>query len=297
MGNWMDKFRAMALFKKVAETGSFSQAAGELNVSKSMISKEISKLENQIGSRLLQRNTRNLQLTEIGVGYLNRCRQILMQVKDADSFVQFLQSKPIGKLKINAPMSLGITDLRYVFSEFMQAYPEIDLDISLSDEYVDLIEEGYDIGFRAMSQLQDLNYIGKPIAEFQLHVVAAPGYLQSNSEVKTPEDLINHNCFSYTYATDSNTWPINNGIGISGQLSANSTLLLKQAALDGLGIALLPSFVCRSELASKKLIEILPLCERPSLKFYVLYPAREFVPPKITLCVDFIQQWYLKNKD
>ncbi|MFT5741165.1 MAG: DNA-binding transcriptional LysR family regulator [Planctomycetota bacterium] len=292
----MDKLRAMALFKKVAETGSFSQAADELNVSKSMISKELSKLENQIGSRLLQRNTRNLQLTEIGTGYLKRCRQILMQVKDADSFVQFLQSKPIGKLKINAPMSLGITDLRFVFSEFMQAYPEIELDISLSDEYVDLIEEDYDIGFRAMSQLQDLNYIGRPIAEFKLHIVAAPGYLNSNPEVKTPDDLVNHNCFSYTYATGSNSWPIDGGVEISGQLSANSTLLLKQAALDGLGIALLPSFVCKSDLNSKKLIEILPSCKRPSLKFYVLYPAREFIPPKITLCVNFIQQWFLNRK-
>ncbi len=292
----MDKLRAMALFKKVAETGSFSQAAEELHVSKSMISKEISKLENQIGSRLLQRNTRQLQLTEIGDGYLKRCRQILMQVKDADSFVQYLQSKPIGKLKINAPMSLGITDLSFVFSEFMQAYPDIELDISLSDEYVDLIEEGYDIGFRAMSQLQDLNYVGKPIAEFKLHIVAAPAYLKSNAKVKTPEDLVNHNCFSYSYAADSHSWPINKGVEISGQLSANSTLLLKQAALDGLGIALLPSFVCRAELDSKKLIELLPTSKRPTLKFYVLYPAREFVPPKITLCVDFIQQWYSIRK-
>lgn len=292
----MDKLRAMALFNKVAETRSFSHAADELNVSKSMISKEISKLENQIGSRLLQRNTRKLQLTEIGVGYLKRCRQILMQDKDADSFVQYLQSKPIGKLKINAPMSLGLTDLRFVFSEFMRAYPEIELDISLSDEYVDLIEEGYDIGFRAMSQLQDLNYIGKPIAEFKLYIVAAPNYLKSNPKVTIPEDLINHNCFSYTYATESKSWPINNGIKITGQLTANSTLLIKQAALDGLGIAVLPGFVCKSDLDSKKLVEILPFCERPSLKFYVLYPAREFVPPKITLCVNFIHQWYLNRQ-
>jgi DNA-binding transcriptional LysR family regulator len=292
----MDKLRAMALFKKVAETGSFSLAANELNVSKSMISKEISKLENQIGSRLLQRNTRQLQLTEIGTGYLKRCRQILMQVKDADSFVQSLQSKPMGKLKINAPMSLGLTDLRFVFAEFMQAYPEIELDVSLSDEYVDLIEEGYDIGFRAMSQLQDLNYIGKPIAEFKLHIVAAPSYIKSNPKINAPEDLINQNCFSYTYATDSKSWPIGNGVKISGKLTANSTLLIKQAVLGGLGIAVLPSFVCRSELDSKKLIEILPYYERPSLKFYVLYPAREFVPPKITLCVNFIHQWYLNRQ-
>lgn len=294
-GQFMDKLRAMELFVKVAEIGSFSGAADALNISKSMISKEVSKLEKQIGARLLQRSTRKLQLTEIGRGYLNRCRQILLQVKDTESFVLHMQSKPRGKLKINAPMTLGISDLRFAFSDFMAAFPEIELDITLSDEQVDLIEQGFDIGFRAMTQLTDLNYIGKPIGEFQLHVVASPSYLKAQSAVETLDDLVNHNCLAYSYSLAGTSWPIGGGVPITGQLKANNTLFIRQAALDGRGIAVLPSFVCKTDLESGELVELLQNYERPTLKFYVLYPAREFVPPKITQCVDFIHNWFSKQ--
>jgi DNA-binding transcriptional LysR family regulator len=289
----VDKLRAIELFVKVAEAGSFIHVANEQEVSKSMISKEISKLEASIGARLLQRSTRKLQLTEIGEEYLLRCKKILLNVEDSESLVQDMQSLPRGKIKINAPMTLGLTDLMYAFSAFMEAYPDIELDISLSDEPVDLIKEGFDIGFRAMSQLVDLNYVGKPVIDFNLHIVASPEYIDANAKIRVPSDLTQHNCFTYTYAMKGGlSWPIAEGVPISGQLKANNTLFIKQAALDGRGIALLPSFVCSAEIKEGRLVELLPAAKRPNLKFYILYPAREFVPLKTRSCVDFIEQWF-----
>ncbi|MBL4638602.1 MAG: LysR family transcriptional regulator, partial [Proteobacteria bacterium] len=141
----MDTLRAMQLFVRLADLGSFTKVADETNHSKSMISKEISRLEDNLGARLLQRSTRKLQLTQVGEGYLERCRDILINLEDAQSYVQDLQDKPKGKLKINAPMALGITDLSAMFADFMLAYPDIELDIHLGDEPIDLIEQGFDV--------------------------------------------------------------------------------------------------------------------------------------------------------
>ncbi|NKB65159.1 MAG: LysR family transcriptional regulator [Gammaproteobacteria bacterium] len=292
----MDKLRAMKLFVKVADTGSFIKVANEMNVSKSMISKEVSKLEAEIGARLLHRSTRSLQLTEIGEGYLLRCKKILLKIEDTEWFVQDMQSSPRGSLRINAPMALGLTDLNSAFSAFMQAFPNIELDISLSDEPVDLIHDGFDIGFRAMSKMVDLNYAGKPIMDFKLHVVASPEYINANPLINAAKDLVKHNCFAYTYAMAGATWPIGSGVSISGQLKANNTIFIKQAARDGRGVALLPSFVCRTELEDGRLIELLPDAKRPTLKFYVLYPAREFVPLKTKSCVDFMGEWFSSKR-
>ena len=130
----MDKLRAMRLFVRLADLGSFTRVAEQMNASKSMVSKEIGRLEDDLGSRLLHRSTRNVQLTHVGEGYLQRAREILSKLEDADNFAQDLQQNLRGKLKINAPMALGITDLANLFSDFMLAYPDIELDIHLGDE-------------------------------------------------------------------------------------------------------------------------------------------------------------------
>ena len=289
----MDKLRAMSLFVRVVDAGSFTAVADELHVTTSMISKEIRRLEEALGARLMHRSTRGQQLTSIGEGYLQRCRQLLIQVDDADAYVSHMQSNPVGKLRVNAPMSLGITELTHMFSAYMKTYPDIELDIVLGDESQDLIEHGFDLGFRATSQRFDSNYIGKPLTQFRFQVCASPGYLEAHPKIRRVSDLSNHNCFVYTYFHTGAHWPLNEGVTIGGTLRVNSTPFMRQIIEDGLGIGFLPSFVARRGIESGKLEEVLPKAERPALTLYALYPNRQYVQPKLLSCVEFLQDWFI----
>ena len=288
----MDKLRAIELFVRLADLGSFTRVAEQTNASKSMISKEIKRLEESLGARLLHRSTRNVRLTHVGEGYLQRARDILAKLDDANNFVQELQHSPRGKLKINVPMVLGITDLSHMFAAFMRAYPDIELDIHLGDEDVDLVEQGFDLGFRAASRSFDSSYVGRPLTAFNYHVCASPDYLDTHPVIELPRDLQNHNCFVYSYFKGKDIWPIEDGIAISGNLKVNNTLFMLEAVKSGLGIGFLPSFVCDSALKNKQVSEILASSEKPKLTLYALYPARHLVPAKIIQCIDFMEQWF-----
>ncbi len=293
----MDTLRAMQLFIRVAEVGSFTLVADQMGVTKSMISKEITKLEDSLGARLLHRSTRNLQLTHVGQGYLQRARSIVAQLDEAEAFVQDLQQHAKGKLKINAPMALGVTDLSKCFADFMAAYPDVELDIHLNDEPVDLVEQGFDLGFRATSRPLESNYVGRPLTEFRYRICASEAYLANHAVIKKPADLQAHNCFVYSYFQGKNQWPISqgdndDGVSVTGKLTVNSTLFMLEAIKRGQGIGWLPEFVCREALASGEVIEILPRARKPKLTLYALYPARHHVPPALTHCIKFLQQWF-----
>ncbi|WP_339668923.1 LysR family transcriptional regulator [Dasania marina] len=288
----MDKLRAIQLFVRLADLGSFTRVAEQINVSKSMISKEIGRLEDDLGARLLHRSTRNVQLTHVGEGYLQRAREILEKIDDADGFVNDLQHNPRGKLKINAPMALGITELSKMFADFMRAYPDIALDIHLGDEDVDLVEQGFDLGFRASSRPFDSSYVGRPLTEFSYHVCASPGYLASHAPISLPRDLQSHNCFVYSYFKGKNVWPIEDGVVIDGALRVNSVLFMMEAIKADLGLGFLPDFVCCSALDSGELVEVLADAKKPKLTLYALYPARHFVPAKIVQCIEFLERWF-----
>jgi len=288
----VDKLRAIELFVRLADLGSFTRVAEQTNASKSMISKEIRRLEESLGARLLHRSTRNVRLTHVGEGYLQRARDILAKLDDANNFVQELQHSPRGKLKINVPMVLGITDLSHMFVDFMRAYPDIELDIHLGDGDVDLVEQGFDLGFRAASRSFDSSYVGRPLTAFNYHVCASPDYLDTHPAIELPRDLQNHNCFVYSYFKGKDIWPIEDGIAISGNLKVNNTLFMLEAVKSGLGIGFLPSFVCDNALKNREVSEILASSEKPKLTLYALYPARHLVPAKIIQCIDFMEQWF-----
>lgn len=288
----MDKLRAIELFVRLANLGSFTKVAEQTGTSKSMISKEISRLEADIGARLLHRSTRNVQLTPVGEGYLQRAKEILEKLADADNFAQDLQQNLRGKLKINAPMALGITDLSSLFADFMLAHPDIDLDIHLGDEQLDLVEHGFDLGFRASSQPIDLHYVGKPLTQFSYKVCASPSYLASHPKILRPRDLTEHNCFVYSYFQSKNVWPIEDGVSISGRLKVNSTLFMMESIKRGLGIGFIPDFVAQDAISKGEVVEILAESNKPLLTLYALYPARHHVPAKLVLCIEFLQKWF-----
>ncbi len=285
----------MALFVKVVETGSFKQAAEDMNHSNSMLSKEIDKLEQLVGARLLQRSTRKIQLTETGQGYLQHCRNILDAHQQALSYVQEMQGQPKGRLKVNAPMTLGITDLGQAFAAFTAKHPQVELEVDLSDAPVDLIAQGFDVGFRAASSQIDSNYVGKPIGTFPLHLVTTTKYLEINGPIDRPEQLRQHNCYLYSFASGKNQWPFEGGIEVSGNIKANNTLFLREALLQGNGIGLLPGFVCTDDIQSGHLVELFRDYPLPELTFYVLYPSRHHTPVKLTSFVEFMADWF-KNR-
>ncbi|OZG73541.1 LysR family transcriptional regulator [Hahella sp. CCB-MM4] len=288
----MDKLRAIKLFVRLADVGSFTRVAEEINASKSMISKEITRLEDDIGARLLHRSTRNLQLTPVGEGYLQHCREILIKLADAESYVSSQQTMPKGRLRINAPMALGVLDLATLFAEFMKQYPDVELDIHLNDEPIDLIEQGFDLGFRVSSRLMDSSYIGRPLTQFTYKVCAARAYLDAHEKIQTPDDLAGHNCFIYSYFQGRSVWPLGEGVAVKGKLRVNSTPFMMECIKAGLGVGFIPSFVCRKMLAEGEVEEILPDAERPKLTLYALYPARHHLPPPLIKCVTFLQQWF-----
>lgn len=291
----MDKLRAMQLFVRLANLGSFTRVAEQMNVSKSMISKEISRLEGSLGARLLHRSTRNVRLTHAGEGYLQRAQDILEKLDDADNFLQDLQQHPRGKLKINAPMALGITDLSTLFADFMQAYPDIELDIHLGDESVDLVEQGFDLGFRASSRPIDSSYVGRPLTRFKYRVCVGANYLHKHPSINSPQDLKEHNCFVYSYFQGKNIWPIEDGVAVQGTLRVNNTMFMMEAIKRGQGIGFIPDFVCREALESGEIVEILTKSEKPNLTLYALYPARHFVPAKLVQCIEFLEQWFVNK--
>lgn len=288
----MDKLRAIQLFVRLADLGSFTRVAEQVNHSKSMISKEISRLESDLGARLLHRSTRNVQLTHVGEGYLQRARDILSKLDDADGFVQDLQQNLRGKLKINAPMALGITDLSYLFTDFMRAHPDIELDIHLADENVDLVDQGFDLGFRASSKPIDSNYVGRPLTSFTYKVCASPGYLEQHPVITLPKDLTEHNCFIYSYFQGKDVWPIEDGVVVKGNLRVNNTLFMMESIKQGLGLGFIPDFVCQEAIDSGQVVEVLADATKPMLTLYALYPARYFVPAKLVQCIEYLEQWF-----
>lgn len=291
----MDKLRAIELFVRLADLGSFTAVANELNASKSTISKEMSRLEEDLGARLLHRTTRNLQLTHVGQGYLVRCRKILSELDEARCFVQGLQDRPKGKLRITVPMALGLTALAAMFAEFMRKYPEIELDIELNDGLVDLIEHGFDLGLRAASRPFDSSYIGRPITKFNYVIIASKDYLRSHPKINRPEDMSEHNCFIYSHFRGKNVWPINDGVTVNGTLRANNTMFMMEAIIKGLGIGFIPDFVCQDNIDSGEVVVVLPNVELPQLTLYALYPVRHYIPTTLKTCLDFIENWFAER--
>ncbi|WP_088329384.1 LysR family transcriptional regulator [Lacimicrobium sp. SS2-24] len=292
----MNKLRGMFLFTRLADLGSFAAVAEEIGSTSSMVSKEIQKLEHEIGARLVHRSTRKMKLTSIGEGYLNRCKEILSQIRDAESYVQQMQTSMRGSLRINVPMVLGMTDLGLVLSDYMKAFPDVKLDVHLGDEDIDLIEHGFDLGFRASSKQFDSNYIGKRLKAFSYHVCGSREYLAAHPKIQRPEDLKQHNCFIYSYFKGGNDWPIAGGVKVDGSLRVNNTLFMRDAIESGLGVGFLPSFVAAPGLQSGNLIEVLEEFNKPKLTLYALYPNRKHTLPILTKCIDFIENWFERNE-
>lgn len=292
----MDQLRQMSMFAKVAETGSFSAAARSLGVSNSVVSKYVSGLEEKLGVTLIQRNTRRLVLTDIGLGYLDRCRRILSDVEEADLAATNEHAQPRGTLRINSALSFGLRHLGPVISEYGSAYPDVTVEIALDDRRVDIMEEAFDLAIR-IGELEDSSLIARRFASVRRLCVASPAYLASNDIPRTPDDLADHNCLIYGRGSWLEPWLVTGPDGetlidCSGNLFCNNGDLILAAAVEGAGIISMPDFIVWDAVKDGRLVPVLDKWVFPEMGIYAVYPPTRHLSAKIRTFVDHLVDYF-----
>ena len=291
----MDLLRSMEAFVLTVKTGSFAASAISLNTSPQMIAKYVVFLENYLGLKLLNRTTRSQKLTEFGKQYYEKCLFILDEVKSSKTLAQQFIEEPKGRLRISAPVSYGHFNLISVLSRFMRCYPKVNVDLQLSDRYVDLVKDDFDIVFR-IGELSNSSYIARKLNSYKLIFAASPTYLAKNGIPVTPNDIKKHQCLMYQYVNPTKKdylWPFSiNGkvinIPISGTLKSNDTLALANAAVEGLGITMLPQSMLSELIRQNKLFPILQDFLPPAREVHLLYKADKQQLPKLKMFIEFI---------
>lgn len=294
----MDQFAALKAFRAVVEAGGFTAAAEAMDVSHTVVSRQVKQLEAALGVQLLNRTTRRFALTEAGQTYYAHSRQILDQLEAAALAVARHQVEPTGLLRINAPMSFGLEALAQWLPAFLEAHPQLKVDLVCNDRFVDLIEEGFDVGLRLAYALSDSTLVVKRLASFEEWWVASPDYLRRRGTPVVPADLAAHECLNYSLAGKAGqpSFTARDGgvqtVEVGGRLQANSGIVLRTAALAGTGLALSPAFLLRDHLARGELVRVLPDFGQPALNLYALYPQNRHLSPKVRAFVDFAAARY-----
>ncbi|SRR5450830_277075 len=296
----MNKLREIECFIAVAELGSFVKAADALNVSKAAVSRTVVELETRLGARLMQRTTRRLSLTEAGSLYLERCKQIVAALEDADQVISAGNTDPTGLLRINAPQTFGVLHMTHVWPCLLQRYPGIKLDITLSDRIVDIVEEGYDLAIR-IARLPSSSLVHRKLASTRILVCASPAYLQQHGTPHHPDDLKDHMVIGYAYAADKDEWHFNGPAGplnvkTNVRLHANNGDTCVAAALAGIGITRQPTFMLHEHIRSGKLMPLFPDFDSAELGIYAVYPSRTHLPAKVRATIDFLVQAFAEVK-
>jgi|ERR1019366_1207328 DNA-binding transcriptional LysR family regulator len=288
----MDILTSMRVFATVVGTGSFTGASDRLDMSRAMVSKYVINLEEHLGTRLLNRTTRRLSLTESGSAYYERCLQIISDVQEAEQAAGQLTTKPRGTLKITMPVAFGLHRLGPVIADYVQLHSEVKLDISLSDRYVDLIEEGFDLAIR-IGTLPESRLVARKLGVARSIVCASPAYLKQHGSPTQPADLTNHSCLGYTYTNSGNEWrlkseDIEEVIHIAGAIKANNGDMLRLAALNGAGLIFQPLFIVEEDLQTGRLVQVLSVYTSTEFGIYAVYPSRKHLSAKVRTFVDFL---------
>jgi DNA-binding transcriptional LysR family regulator len=282
----------MRAFVRVAEAGSFVRAAGQLAISTTSVSRQVADLEAHLGARLLNRTTRRLALTDTGRAYLDRARALLEDLDEAEAAAAAATREVSGRLRVNAPLSFGTRHLAPLIARYCEAHPRVELDVTLSDRIVDLVEEGYDLAVRIAAELNP-TLVARRLAPARLVLVAAPAYLARHGTPRRPADLTRHRCLGYSYLRGGTEWQLGGRGGphivpLSGPLTANNGDLLHEAALAGLGIALLPTFLCGDALRGGRLAALLPEHPPPELAIHAVYASRRHLSARVRSFVDYL---------
>ncbi|MGZ0784063.1 LysR family transcriptional regulator [Pseudomonas saponiphila] len=290
----MDRALEMQVFCTVVDKGTFVGAADTLEMSKAAISRYVSALEERLGARLLHRTTRKLSLTEEGRQFYHQAREVLALMDQAEEAVSSAAPEPSGVLRVNAPVSFGVLHLAPLWGAFMSAHPNVELDISLNDRLVDLVDEGFDAAIR-IARMENSSLVGRRLAGTRMCLCASPDYLASHPPLLTLADLAEHGVIAYTNFATGNDWQFD---GPDGRVSVrtrssvrcNNGDTCRSIALAGGGIALQPSFMVGEDLRSGALVEILPEYRSIELGIYVVYPTRKHLASKVRALISFLAE-------
>jgi DNA-binding transcriptional LysR family regulator len=288
----MDRALEMQVFCTVVDKGSFIGAADPLGMSKAAISRYVSGLEDRLGVRLLHRTTRRLSLTDEGRQFYHQAREVLTMMDAAEESVSSSAPEPSGLLRINAPVSFGVIHLAPVWAEFMQLYPKIELDISLNDRIVDLVEDGFDAAVR-IARMENSSLVGRRLASTRMRLCAAPTYLDTHEPIRALADLTKHGVIAYTNFASGNEWQFDGPRGQESVLTrsilrCNNGDTCRSIALAGGGVSLQPSFMVAEDLRRGALVEILPEYQSVELGIYAVYPTRKHLAPKVRMLINFL---------
>ena len=290
----MDKLEAMNAFVKVVSQGSYAEAGRALGLTRSAVSKAVMELEQLLGARLLDRTTRRVGPTEAGLAYYERCVDIIARVEETELQVSHLHDEPRGIVKINAPTSFGVLYLGPALAEFMTSYPDVKVEVTLNDRFIDPIEEGFDLTIRIAS-LSDSSLIARKLAPARRVLVASPSYFMKHGEPADPADLANHRCLNYGHTTTLQRWQLTKGgktvnVTIKSVLCSNNGDVLRAAALAGQGITQLPTFLVGPDIVAGQLQIALPDYPPAQLGIYALYAPNKYLAAKTRVLIEFLAQ-------
>lgn len=289
----MDRLTAMQVFSEVVQRGSFTAAAEHLEMSRAMVTRHLTGLERWLGTRLLQRSTRRISLTEAGEACLVQCRQMLDLSAELQQRSGERERAPRGLLRMTASVSFGMSHLAAAVADYLARYPEVSVDMLMLDRSVNLIEDRVDLAIRISGEL-DPNLVARRIAPCRSVVCASPAYLERHGTPKVPSDLSRHNCLTYSNFGKGEWRFLRDGeelgVPVSGNLSANETTVLSQAARVGVGIALQPTYLAGSLIRGGELIALLPEWSPPELSIWGVYLSRRHVPAALRTMLDFLVQ-------
>ncbi len=287
----MDRLTSMTVFVRVAELGSFTGAADELEISATMVGKHVKALEARLGARLIHRTTRRQQLTDVGRHYFDRCKAILEEAAAAEASVDALRGVPRGLLRITASVTYGARKIAPALADFLRQHPDVQAELVLNDRTVDLIEEGFDAAIR-IGRLDDSGLIARPLAPYRMMICASPAYLAAHPAPRRPQDLERHVCLAYWSV--QGRWKLTDRDGrehpvrVESRLRTNNGDALRQAALAGFGIVMQPQVLLEDDVRSGRLVPLLPNYRLPSAPVHLVYLPDRRPTPKLQRFIDFV---------
>ncbi len=289
----MDRLTEMEAFAMVIDQGGFTDAAKKMGISKSAVSKHVSSLEARLGARLLNRTTRRVSPTEIGLAYYDRARRVLNDAGEADALVTSMQSAPSGLLRISVATDFGVNHLSPVLGDFLTDFPDVNVNMVLNNRFVELISEGFDMAIR-VGELEDSSMRARKLTETTRRMVGSPEYFEKYGRPTRIDDLNEHKLLHYSSQSSGNVWKVPAASGevrqvrTAGWLSVNDGQSLLNAAVAGLGIAYLPSFLYADAMEKGLVVDAIPDLPVERQGIYAVYPPGRFTQPKVRAFIDFL---------
>ncbi|RZI65649.1 MAG: LysR family transcriptional regulator [Variovorax sp.] len=291
----MDRLRAFEVFVTVVARGSFTKAADALDTSPANVTRYVNDLEAHLGTRLLNRSSRRLSLTEGGEALYERAKSILEEVAETEALATTASLQPRGRLRINAPLSFGIQVLAPLWPRFMAKYPDVELDVVLIDRVVDIVEEGYDLAIR-ISRVGSTSHVARRLSRSRNIVCASPGYIAAHGMPQVPADLARHVCLGYTYGATSDEWQfigpdgMPDSVRVRWAMRANNGDTARAAALAGAGVIWQPSFLVGEDVRAGRLVEVMAGYRMPDIDIQAIYASRRHLSAKVRVMVDFLAE-------